>query len=91
MDGEKMINVGQLIVESKRRNFKNKESMLNILKLLNENKEFTKAKDNNTQINILKNDYLTNESFNENEYSVIKSLIYGLELESDPNKIQRKR
>jgi hypothetical protein len=86
-----MINVGQLIVESKRRNFKNKESMLNILKLLNENKEFTKAKDNNTQINILKNDYLTNESFNENEYSVIKSLIYGLELESDPNKIQRKR
>lgn len=86
-----MINVGQLIVESKRRNFKNKESMLNILKLLNENKEFTKAKDNNTQINILKNNYLTNESFNENEYSVIKSLIYGLELESDPNKIQRKR
>lgn len=86
-----MINVGQLIVESKRRNFKNKESMLNILKLLNENKKFTKAKDNNTQINILKNDYLTNESFNENEYSVIKSLIYGLELESDPNKIQRKR
>ena len=86
-----MINVGQLIVESKRRNFKNKESMLKILKLLNENKEFTKAKDNNAQINILKNDYLTNESFNENEYSVIKSLIYGLELESDPNKIQRKR
>jgi hypothetical protein len=91
MYGEKMINVGQLIVESKRRNFKNKESTLNILKLLNENKEFTKAKDNKTQINILKNDYLTNESFNENEYSVIKSLIYGLELESDPNKIQRKR
>lgn len=86
-----MINVGQLIVESKRRNFKNKESMLNILKLLNENKEFTKAKDNKTQINILKNDYLTNENFNQNEYSVIKSLIYGLELESDPNKIQRKR
>ena len=86
-----MINVGQLIVESKRRNFKNKESTLSILKLLNENKEFTKAKDNKTQINILKNDYLTNESFNENEYSVIKSLIYGLELESDPNKIQRKR
>lgn len=91
MYGEKMINVGQLIVESKRRNFKNKESTLSILKLLNENKEFTKAKDNKTQINILKNDYLTNESFNENEYSVIKSLIYGLELESDPNKIQRKR
>ena len=86
-----MINVGQLIVESKRRNFKNKESMLKILKLLNENKEFTKAKDNNTQINILKNDYLTNENFNQNEYLVIKSLIYGLELESDPNKIQRKR
>lgn len=86
-----MINVGQLIVESKRRNFKNKESMLNILKLLNENKEFTKAKDNKTQINILKNDYLMNENFNQNEYSVIKSLIYGLELESDPNKIQRKR
>jgi hypothetical protein len=86
-----MINVGQLIAESKKRNFKNKKSMLNILKLLYENKEFTKAKDNNIQINILKNDYLTNESFNENEYSVIKSLIYGLELESDPDKIMRKR
>lgn len=89
--GEKMINVGQLIVESKRRNFKNKDEMLKILKLLNENKEFTKAKNNNTQINILKNEYLINESFNQNEHAVIKSLIYGLELESDPNKIQRKR
>ena len=86
-----MINVGKLIVESKRRNFKNKESMLKMLKLLGTDKEFTKAMSNRIQLDILKNKYLINEEFNPDEISVLKSLIYGLELEMDPEKIQRKR
>ena len=86
-----MINVGKLIVESKRRNFKNKESMLKMLKLLGTDKEFTKAMSNRIQLDILKNKYLINEEFNAEEVSVLKSLIYGLELEMNPEKIQRKR
>lgn len=86
-----MINVGKLIVESKRRNFKNKESMLKMLKLLGTDKEFTKAISNRIQLDILKNKYLINEEFNTEEIAVLKSLIYGLELEMDPEKIQRKR
>ena len=50
-----MMNVGKHIVESKRRNFKNKESMLKMLKLLGTDKEFTKAMSNKIQLEILKN------------------------------------